>query len=329
MLRIYVVLLGACLSSCAPLASSLDDPNPGGIGFGEELFKLQGRVDYLYGHVLRKQKKLELQVGELQRSVQSLQEGNEVAGVRRDLVSLRDEIIDVKREIKSISEELPAIKAENASGTDQLSSLKEQNARALRKQEEIETRIKSLTRSLDESERARVNTESQLIALRHEVKKMDQKIAAETPQVTALSPARMDNRGDLPLLGRSQGSGKRMADDAERKRIKRGQEKDQSVLASVHFPAGSSQISREASRLIGKVAAAALRNGMRLSIVSILPSVLGGEKEQRIATARAQAVYDKLHKNGVSRERISSLGFEVSTAGGEKQPRVEIRKNQR
>ena len=67
--RLGLTLLVVLLFGCLPVTSSITDSNPAGVGFGEELFKLQGRVDYIYGHVLRNQKKLELQIGDLQMSM--------------------------------------------------------------------------------------------------------------------------------------------------------------------------------------------------------------------------------------------------------------------
>ncbi|MFQ5903436.1 MAG: hypothetical protein ACE5JO_07080 [Candidatus Binatia bacterium] len=110
------VLLLVFLWGCLPSAYIVNDPNPGGVGFGEELFKLQGRVDYLYGHVLRNQKKLELQVGELQRGLQDLHGKTDMAQIEGDIARLGDKIAAVKAEVKSLSEEITAVKAESGSG---------------------------------------------------------------------------------------------------------------------------------------------------------------------------------------------------------------------
>ncbi len=75
--RFGLTLLALLLFGCLPATAPISDPNPAGVGFGEDLFKLQGRVDYIYGHVLRNQKKLELQVGNLRRTVQDLERGSE------------------------------------------------------------------------------------------------------------------------------------------------------------------------------------------------------------------------------------------------------------
>ncbi len=102
-LALLVLFLPACLTL------TITDPNtpsPGaasGIGFGEELFKLQGRVDYLYGHVLRNQQKLELQVGDLQRSIQSLEQGSELSALRSDVLRLRDELSQMRAKMASSS----------------------------------------------------------------------------------------------------------------------------------------------------------------------------------------------------------------------------------
>ncbi len=90
--RLGMTLLAVLLFGCLPVTSSISDPNPAGVGFGEELFKLQGRVDYIYGHVLRNQKKLELQIGDLQKSMQNLETGGELSALRGDLLRLQDEL---------------------------------------------------------------------------------------------------------------------------------------------------------------------------------------------------------------------------------------------
>jgi len=94
--KLILALLVLSLPGCLTL--TITDPNapsPGsasGIGFGEELFKLQGRVDYLYGHVLRNQQKLDLQVADLQRSVQNFDQGSEISALRNDMLRLRDDL---------------------------------------------------------------------------------------------------------------------------------------------------------------------------------------------------------------------------------------------
>lgn len=97
-------LLAFSLSGCLSIA--ITDPNSppsSGIGFGEELFRLQGRVDYLYGHVLRNQQKLELQVGDLQRSMQNLEQGRELSALRSDVSILRDDLSQMKATMGSPS----------------------------------------------------------------------------------------------------------------------------------------------------------------------------------------------------------------------------------
>jgi len=97
------ILLAILLSGCAPFLVGVPNENPGGIGFGEELFKLQGKVDYLYVHVQRSLKKLELQVGDLQRSAQNSESQSELVALRGDLLRLRDELRDVRENVKSFS----------------------------------------------------------------------------------------------------------------------------------------------------------------------------------------------------------------------------------
>ena len=98
--KLILALLVLSLPGCLTL--TITDPNapsPGsasGIGFGEELFKLQGRVDYLYGHVLRNQQKLDLQVADLQRSVQNFDQGSEISALRNDMLRLRDDLSQMK-----------------------------------------------------------------------------------------------------------------------------------------------------------------------------------------------------------------------------------------
>ena len=94
-------LLALSLSGCLSIA--ITDPNSpsasSGVGFGEELFRLQGRVDYLYGHVLRNQQKLELQVSDLQRSMQNLEQGTELSSLRSDVSKLRDDLSQMKKKM--------------------------------------------------------------------------------------------------------------------------------------------------------------------------------------------------------------------------------------
>ena len=119
--KVILALLVLSLPGCLTL--TIADPNapsPGsasGIGFGEELFKLQGGVDYLYGHVLRNQQKLDLQVGELQRSIQNLDQGSEISALRSDMLRLRDELSQVKAKMgapsvvadKNLKEQIDAL----------------------------------------------------------------------------------------------------------------------------------------------------------------------------------------------------------------------------
>lgn len=88
------------LSACAPLGELLKppaSPDPSGIGFGEELYKLQGRVDYLYGYVKRSEQRLTLQAADIQRGQGDLGGlPGEVAALRKDVLSLHDEIAGVR-----------------------------------------------------------------------------------------------------------------------------------------------------------------------------------------------------------------------------------------
>ncbi len=63
--RFGLTLLALLLFGCLPATAPISDPNPAGVGFGGDLFKLQGRVDYIYGRVLRNQKMIELQIAVL------------------------------------------------------------------------------------------------------------------------------------------------------------------------------------------------------------------------------------------------------------------------
>ncbi len=141
--NLILTLLVLSLPGCLTLTiADSNAPSPGaasGIGFGEELFKLQGMVDYLYGHVLQNQQKLDLQVGELQRSMQNLDQGTEISALRSDMLRLRDDLSQMKAKMGG-----PSVAADK--------NLKEQIAALYRQisktQQLLESRISRLEETL-------------------------------------------------------------------------------------------------------------------------------------------------------------------------------------
>lgn len=141
--KLILALLVLSLPGCLTLTiTDPTAPSPGaasGIGFGEELFKLQGRVDYLYAHVLRNQQKLDLQVADLQRSMQNVDQGSEISALRSDMLRLRDELSQVKAKMGA-----PSVVADK--------NLKEQIDALYRQisknQQALESRISRLEESL-------------------------------------------------------------------------------------------------------------------------------------------------------------------------------------
>lgn len=194
--RLGLILFSTLLFGCLPLAPSLTDPNPAGIGFGEELFKLQGRVDYLYGHVQRNLQKLDLQVGELQKAVHNLEQGSEISALRADLLRLRDELGQLRALVKSEpGKELSRLH-------DKVNSLE----RALKDMVATELKIGKLQEEIQkvgkEEEFESLKTDlvkfhAELTSVRAEMKSLSEKVSA-VPTGTEKLPADAPSDGKIP-----------------------------------------------------------------------------------------------------------------------------------
>ncbi len=328
--RLGLTLLAALLFGCLPATAPISDPNPAGVGFGEELFKLQGRVDYIYGHVLRNQKKLELQVGNLQRTMRDLERGSELSALRADLVKLRDELDTVRTTIKAPpSNDFSGVRTK-------VNSLE----RALKKQDSLETKLIKVEEAVKKMGRGEemAALKDNLAQLQNEMRSVRSNMRSLSERVTLVageisSQERSDSREGQELRSEPRQKVSVTKDKKEQDlfkiqngilpRAEKG-EAGSNVLLRVYFPPRSSEINPQVASRIEDLASESLKKDFQLSIVSFVSSSSPPAHEQQAAATRAQIIYAKLLAGGVNKKKVSST-ISASTEGW-RDHKVEIRR---
>ncbi len=318
--RLGLTLLAGLLFGSLPVTFPISDPNPAGVGFGEELFKLQGRVDYIYGHVLRGQKKLELQIGDLQKSMQNLDAGGEVSALRGDLLRLQDELGQLHATIKS------------RPGKD-LSEL-QQKVNSLestqKKQETLELKLAKLQESIQGMGPGAdlATLKADLYKLRSEMGSVhsDMKSLSERVRLVVGDIASQERSDSTTRQGSRSGPAQKASVTKDKKelhlfkiqnealpRAEKG-EAGGNVLLKVYFPPGSSEINPQVASRIEALASESLKKNFQLSIVGFVSSSSPPAHEQQEAAMRAQVIYAKLLASGVDKKKVSST-ISTSTEG--------------